>query len=640
MTAEEKIKDGLDTMRAQSPTEWLLKELAALERVVQAEIEESLSFRKANARFDSKEETTQLLNAVCERLSTEKAAMDQASFAEHSSELSYLCQHFSTSLDRGLSEMACKQKLVSSRLSGRQGGDPPEERTRGRSFLGICCQVEFPPQQAWWLDILKRLVPRFLTLRAGKLVKITATEIVPGDIVYLSAGQKVAADSRVLVLLNGTTADVSHLTTRPSDSLRPCSTTATGLTPAESNNIVLKDSFLVTGALFGLVVRTPRTPFVPVGNNNIVFDERFEFPVDTAVPPGMTVSSCQSSFKALCMKAHLACRSFWSVSLLARSRSVVVLLTQELLDKGTVPKFVAAAKKFGKAFVLVNCDCTSTSLGLLAKQLELDVMDFSGDGDGFDGCDQASLEGCPTSAEDMDFVVLGWSATRQLGQGEKGRITTLVKELGSGGSPRRSGVIVSGMSQVGLLHLCNSFQESDRPLLYAVSDFFYPRCFRSLVLGTERREHSFDRYSSPPMPPRATVSDELTNVGCPTPQSNTKSVNSPRPHDTDSHRENKSRRPSLVHSSDNSEMSTEMPAMQSMRSVSSLRSIDPASALNMQQPTRRSILSEQESAPHSSTSELVVSLNSIGVVSENADCVLLQSDLACLGQAFEIVCKS
>jgi len=36
-------------------------------------------------------------------------------------------------------------------------------------------------------------------------------------------------------------------------------------------------------------------------------------------------------------------------------------------------------------------------------------------------------------------------------------------------------------------------------------------------------------------------------------------------------------------------------------------------------------------------SELFVSLNSIGVVSENADCILLKSDLGLLAQAFEIV---
>jgi len=38
--------------------------------------------------------------------------------------------------------------------------------------------------------------------------------------------------------------------------------------------------------------------------------------------------------------------------------------------------------------------------------------------------------------------------------------------------------------------------------------------------------------------------------------------------------------------------------------------------------------------------ELLVSLDSVGVVSEQADCVLLKPDLGCLGQALEIASKA
>lgn len=661
MTAEDKVKPGPESKkereRRRNPAERLLDDLAALERVVQKDIEESLSFRKANASFDARDETTQLLLAVCERLATEKAAMEQASFAEHSSDLSYLCQHYGTALDGGLSDMAYRDRLQSVRMNGRAGGDPTECRRRGRRFFALCCQSEFPPEQTWWLDVRKRLVPRFHALRANKLVPTFATEIVTGDVVYLAAGQKAPADGRVLVAIEGTTADVSHLTQRAADAIRPCSTQATGLTPAESSNIILKDSHLVTGAAFVLVVRGPRNPFLsvggpPPGGGDVaagtaaapVLHE--DCAVDKGVPPGMTLSACQTLFKTLCTKAHLFCRSFWALSQLTESKTLVVLVTEELLSKGTVPKFVTAAQKFGKAFVLVNCNCRKSDLESLGKQLGLDCVEFAADGDG-DG-EAPSLEGCPTKAEETDTVV-GWSGPRSLGEEEKAKLATLARELGSAGSPKRPGVILTCISQAGLLFLCDNVQIVDRPLVYAVSDFHFPRCFSLLVLAG-RSDAGIDRYASTPVapaPPRASVNLEQ---GCSTPQSS-RVVSSPRPPEANAASSgsvspavnktpnpNPTRNPSLVHSSDGSDHPIfEPPIMTSMASLNSLRTVDPASVLNVSQPRRRSLLKDQTAMP--STTELVVSLNSIGVVSEHSDCVLLQSDLGLLGQALEIVCK-
>jgi len=174
---------------------------------VQAQIAEDHSFRKANANFTPMIDTTILLLAACEKLAAEKEAMARAHFEEHTSELSYLCRRYSTSIEVGHSERTYQDHV----LAASPSAGARERRKSGTSFFA-CCQRGFPPQQAWWLDNSKRLCPTFQVLRSGSITTASAQELVPGDIVFLAAGQRCAADARVLVHEEGTMVDCSHLT--------------------------------------------------------------------------------------------------------------------------------------------------------------------------------------------------------------------------------------------------------------------------------------------------------------------------------------------------------------------------------------------------------------------------------------------
>eukprot|EP00929_Paragymnodinium_shiwhaense_P096640 TRINITY_DN58283_c0_g1_i1.p1 TRINITY_DN58283_c0_g1~~TRINITY_DN58283_c0_g1_i1.p1 ORF type:complete len:653 (-),score=135.48 TRINITY_DN58283_c0_g1_i1:108-2066(-) len=641
-------KDSLPS----SVTQRLLEELASLEGQVQSRIRDSLSFRKANSSFDVKNETTQLLLAVCERLSSEKAAMDQANFAEHTSELSYLCQHYGTSLDSGLTDVAYRDKLSAFRVSLRKNERP---RSR-RPLFAFCCQSEFPPQQAWWFDVKKRLVPKYTVLRGGKVVTTDGAEVVPGDVVFLQAGQKAAADGRVLVHVDGTVVDVSNATVRTSD-CRSISTQATAVTPAESNNIVLKDSYVVSGALFCMVVRPPRNPFIvepslasAAGNGNGTDQsEGGDIQIETSIPPGLTYKSCQNVFKNLCLKAHLACKSFYALSQLAAAQTLVVLLSQELLSTGTVPKFCAAVRKLGKSLVLVNCDCPRSSLMSIDSSIEcVDFADFGDCTEQFEGYICASEE--PMSCRSTRISEHGASQSlcaatahvvaARLGEPEQAKICTLSQELNDA---RRTAVILNGISQAGLLYTCQLLRESDRPLLYAVGQLHYPRCFRSFI-GTSNAESRSER---PPAPcfarcnsPGASHSRHVSLISttpglsarCPTMEG------SPRVGEASQQPESPSDSTPSPGREARSRPSVNSVGPYTMERAMSTRSHDPAAALNANPPKKAQEMFDFQRGD-GQCCDVLVSLNSIGIVSENADCILLKSDLELLGQALEIVSK-
>jgi len=611
----------------------LQKELTALERTVQSRVDQDNSFRKANANFNIQSETTQLLLAACEKLVVEKGAMDRSSFEEHSSDLAYLCKHFGTAINLGLSERYHRDKLVQMQPWSSSGGNPRPKKPRAPLFA-FCCSSEFPPQQSWWTEASQRLCPDYQVLRAGKIVSSPASEVVPGDILFLRAGQRAAADGRVLVFSEGTAVDVSHITMELGD-VRMITSEATAAAITASSNMVLKDSYLVSGALFCMVVRVPSTSLIP-GAGPWDSEEPL-FLQDATVPPGMTMSQCRNLFKQLCVRSRIVCRSFKAMVMLARVQTLVCLVTPDLMDAGSVPKLVATAKRLSRGLVLVDCGCSKSAVASLAQEEGLEHIDLSNNLDSTRTSAQPStadplstgasstgetitpsgtlgdkLQLFSTSASCASFNHLDSSSLLQhFGQGERVRLAVFAEALLGKTS---QGAILSNLSQGGLTALCAILTESGNAPLYAMGTFNYPACFRQLVLSATRTDKSRMPADSLPVGPKISMVESEPSIVPFQPRAST------TPTDT----------------TGASPKAGEVPGHMSISRMAS-------SGSQATQVTFGNLASGEldvSKLDMGKCSEVVVSLNSIGVVSEHADLVLLKSDLGCLAQALELVSKS
>lgn len=599
--------------------EQLQKGLGDLERAVQGQIAYEISIRNSNMSFAANE-TTQLLIAACEKLALEKEAMDRAHFEEHTSELPFMCRHFNTSVDAGLSEKVYREKLAAA--SPQKGAAKPKRRRR--VFGLLCCQVEFPPQQAWWLDITRSLRQNFQVLRAGKIVIASALELVQGDVMYLQAGQRAAADGRVLVHTEGTAIDVSQLSDGLQD-VRLCSTEATAGPITTSSNIVLKDSYLVQGALFMMVVRTPVDPFIPLPLSSQP-EEEHEFLIDMAVPPGMSASACRSLFKTLCVKARLPCRSFFTIARLATVKALVVLLTQDILEKGTVSQLATSIRRLNKRLFLVDCGCQREALDALAKEFQFEVVNFVEEGLRDELSDRGSSMVPGIDVESPANSVRGLATLKVDNPAETSRLQSLVEA-----SP--SGAVLRGISQGGLTTLCGLLKDAGMTTLYAMGGFWFPGCFKAVTTqrlnrvsqrwwdndncmapkaSMERVSHNTSARRSqadpPPVPPKQEAPTNLSNTST--------DLTSRSPGSKDSGGRGsppRTRSPFEGTTPDKNDVT------------------DPSTGLDLtgisHAPRNRKLI------------DLMVSVNSIGIVSEVADCVLLKSDLGYLGQALEIASK-
>lgn len=620
----------------------LLPELRTLEREVQAAVEEAVSFRKLNARFDKTNETTQILLTACEQLWTEKMSIDHANFQEHTSELSYLTQHYNTGIYNGLAEHVYNEKAATllTRKRGNEG--------RERRFFSFCCSSDFPPQQSWWFDVQTSLVPRVQVVRGGNLLSCAATDLVPGDVAYFHAGQRAVADGRVLVFSEGTAVDVSHLTTRASD-VRLCSAKTTASTIHESRNIILKDCHIINGSLFCMIVRSPYECFIPASTYD--GQEGFEPTIDTAVPVGLTLGTCQSLVRTLCVRARLFCKSFRSIERFASAQYVIVTLTQELLSKGTVPKFCAAVRKMKRSLVLVNCDCPRDSLGQLCQELGVTCVDFEDTEDAFAaGKGARSDRTSAASATSIDLTVCaGPVGMEQVGDYEQSKLKPLVERLRG---PEPVVAVVSSISQAALLNLCTQLKSGQKPLLYAMASFHYSKCYRNLISagnakhGNKRAVNSAIGYSEEstcagslgrPSPPLSRMGDYDGDM---TPSADN-TIHEMKLHPV-------SKAASMAGKESDVAFGSEPRPRGSLESTPitdagsmSLRS-DPAPHLQIQKlasngPAINPALKTQSMVPQLGTGadEVFVSVNSIGIVSDSADCVLFKSDLGCLGDALD-----
>ncbi len=107
------------------------------------------------------------------------------------------------------------------------------------------------------LESLKKLSsPHAHVIRGGREIVINAAEVVPGDIVKLTAGDLAAADCR-LISSNNLTVDESSLTGESMSAEKSASETLSRLTPlAERRNMVMSSTSITGGNGMGIIVRT------------------------------------------------------------------------------------------------------------------------------------------------------------------------------------------------------------------------------------------------------------------------------------------------------------------------------------------------------------------------------------------------
>ncbi len=106
------------------------------------------------------------------------------------------------------------------------------------------------------LEALKKLmVPRSVVLRGGKEVSIDSRFIVPGDILVLEEGSRVAADVRLIEAVN-IASDQSTLTGESRPSAKDACTVPSKKVLSEQNNMLFAGTVIVRGHGLGVVVRT------------------------------------------------------------------------------------------------------------------------------------------------------------------------------------------------------------------------------------------------------------------------------------------------------------------------------------------------------------------------------------------------
>jgi len=658
--------------------------LSELERAVQKDVQEVASFRKANQAFDARDDTTQLLLAACEKLWNEKLAMEKARFEEHTSSLHLVCQHLRTTIDQGLTELVWREKLAS-----ENAGRPIPNKRSNAGIFAFCCQAEFPEQQPWWHEITRKMVADYVVLRGGTLTHQFAHDLVPGDIVYLSAGQKCAADSRVLLCTESAMVDSSHVTGRLND-VRVLSKKPTASSVTESRNVVLRDSYIVHGSLFSMIVRPGSNAFIPpaqYGGN-----EQFHPTVNMQAPEGIPSSTCQNVFKMLCVKANLFCKAFKVMQKLAEVNVVLICLTQELVASCNMKKLNAALNRLHKAVLFVNCDCEPPILAQLCSDLNVTKVDFD---DTSDGCSSTT-----THLSDICEYVGGSITVQRLSESDYARAEGVINTLFHAPAT----VLLGNVNQAVLLHVCRNVAKPNQPLLFVANGFFFAQCFMNLTREEPqafRHMNSIAAMGSSRLSPTGTYSRELSSdpdSGRAAMQlsqdereerraSDRQATSSTMTQSPDAHqagirapRTSRSSRANsnVVHfqvHADHSETGPDGPHIRPEDSVASLPTVatstgspvvsrgatspyhrwrdPPGSSLEFGALASGSISAASSNdghhhghmdpvSAHGSTkigerSILLLSANSLGVLSEEADCILTKPDLSSLVQAFDIL---
>jgi len=600
----------------------LLPELQKL----QGELDEAVSFRKHNKQFKERSASTDLLNAAAEKLWVEKVASQQQTFQEHSSELHYLCERFRTRIDKGLTHAVVAEKRAELRANRRISWGSVDARPRSplQSFWGRLCSSEFPPRQLWWIEVQELLVPRFLVFREGQLSLVSATELMQGDVLYIWAGQLVPADLRVLLASDSAAVDVSHVTSRSND-VRLCSADASGSSITESRNILLKDGHIISGYLFCIVVRSPFEAFVQ--DTAAVGPESYEIRIQQSpLPFSLSLTGSQKLFNALCVSCRMFCKSFKAMEQICKVNCVLVMLTQQLLTKGTVPAFVSTMRSQNKAVLLVNCNCTKMEIKDLSQKLGVECYEFGepahreqlSENHGSNPMSGTHSEE-PFLSEIASTDLSHYSFEPVLQQDERVKLESIKEQLQSQNARI---VVADGISQIALITLCVELGHPDKPMLYVMTGFNYPQCFRTLAI---QPVHESEKKYSP-----TSLSEESTGISA-SPASPAIPAGGEKylPQDKDSS-------PRSPGEADGPTLNgAAMSPMISASGESTSRSLrsDPAPHITVEhgRPARQPQIARG--------SQVFLSIDSIGIVSEHSDCILLESDLGLLGRGLDLVAQ-
>ena len=125
--------------------------------------------------------------------------------------------------------------------------------------------ASFVSKETWWADVVDKMRHTAVVIRDKKYVRIHSSDLVVGDIVYMSAGDIAGADVRVIVCTPGSLVDVAPISSvdhdykdlqeKPSD-IDPLYATDRRVMRRRSCNLVPAHCCVLDGMLFGIVVKT------------------------------------------------------------------------------------------------------------------------------------------------------------------------------------------------------------------------------------------------------------------------------------------------------------------------------------------------------------------------------------------------
>lgn len=120
-------------------------------------------------------------------------------------------------------------------------------------------------KEPWWDDVLSKVRHTAVVIRDKKYLRIPSSDLVVGDIVFMSAGDIAGADVRVIVCSPGSLVDVASVSSidhdykdlqeKPSD-IDPLYVSALRMMSRRSSNLIPAHCPLLDGMLFGIVVKT------------------------------------------------------------------------------------------------------------------------------------------------------------------------------------------------------------------------------------------------------------------------------------------------------------------------------------------------------------------------------------------------
>ncbi|KAK8791540.1 hypothetical protein WA588_001545 [Blastocystis sp. NMH] len=110
-------------------------------------------------------------------------------------------------------------------------------------------------KEQWWREVQKQVAHTCLIIRDKKYTRIPSNELVLGDIVFVSAGDIVGADLRVIVCSPNSLMDISSITGLSND-FKELQEKPTDLNPLKSKNVAPAHCPLVDGLFFGIVIKT------------------------------------------------------------------------------------------------------------------------------------------------------------------------------------------------------------------------------------------------------------------------------------------------------------------------------------------------------------------------------------------------